>query len=108
MDGNVSNLAKDTIVQVQKAEWTTNKINLKKSKRYIIIKHENENKKTSKVAGEKWHITRGEHNLNDSRFSSETMRARKRWHNIFKCWKKRTIHCKFYTPPNYLAGMKEK
>ena len=74
-----------------------------------FMKTKNKQTKILKRAREKWcFIYRRKPVRMTEDFSSENREAIRKWHNILKCWKKRTVNPESYTQLKHPSGMKEK
>ena len=96
MTEKLHNLGKETDIQIQKAQREPNKINLKRhTPRNIIMKLSKvtEKKRILKTVREKQHVMRKETPIRLSKFSAETLQARREWNNIIKMLKAKKKSC---------------
>ena len=106
------NWQKDINLQIQEAEWTPNRINLKKlMPKYIIIKllKYKDKEKILKAAREKQHLTYRKKTIRMTvDFSSETMEVRRMRHTFFQVLKKKELSTQNSIPSeNILQEWKE-
>ena len=99
---NVPNMERESLTQIQEAQWVPYKINPRRSTlRHILIKLTKikDKEKILKAAREKKQITyKGTPIRLSADFSTETLWARREWHDILNMMKGKNLQPRFLYP----------
>ena len=102
MPENFPNLKKETVIQIQKAQKVTNKMNPNRpTPRHIIIKMTKvkDKERILKAAGEKQRVNyKGTPIRLSADFSTEMLQARREWQDIFKVLKGKNLQPRILYP----------
>ena len=111
MAENFPNLAQETDIQVQEAQRVPNKMNPKRpTPRHIIIMllKVKDKERILKAAREKLVTYKGIPIRLSADFSTETLEARREWHDIFNMMKGKTYNQEYSTQQGYHSELKER
>ena len=97
---NFLNMGKEIVTQVQEAQRVPGRINARKDMlRYTVIKLTKIKEKYIETTREKWQLTyKGTPTRLSADFSTETLQARREWHDIFKVMKGKNLQPKILNP----------